>query len=196
MLVVIIYLIVVLLWVIFGLYWLSSWLYEKATHKEKPVQKRTSNGAFWVARIILIIIVIFILRTGGLGLLTNMIILYYLPLSVAGVVVVACGIGFAIWARRTLSSNWSATIVLKKGQTLTKTGPYSIVRHPIYTGMFFGAIGSFVAIGNIITLIWAVGIIIFVLNRVRVEEKLMSEKFGKEYTEYQKETKKIIPYVY
>jgi protein-S-isoprenylcysteine O-methyltransferase Ste14 len=188
--------IVGMIWIIFILYWIFSWLYEKATKKEKPVQKTTSGFAFWAVRIALIAIVIFIISNDGFSFLSNMIIPYYLVLSVAGTVLLACAISFAIWARINLSSNWSATIVIKKGQTLSKTGPYSIVRHPIYTGLFFGVIGTFLAFGSVITLIFAIGIIVFVLNRVRVEEKLMVEKFGKQYIEYQKETKKIIPFIY
>src|ERR1700733_13679177 len=143
-------LIVVLIWIIFASYWLFSWLYEKATHKDKPVQKRTSSFAFWAIRILFIAIIIFLSARGDLGLLSNTIIPYYLSLTVAGTVLLACAIGFAIWARINLSTNWSATIVLKKGQTLSKNGPYSIVRHPIYTGMLFGAIGTFLAIGSVI----------------------------------------------
>ncbi len=189
-------LMVVLIWVIFALYWLFSWIYEKATRKEKPVEKSTSHFSFWVIRIIFSVIVVFLVSRGELGLLTNTIVPYYLAVSIAGTVLLACGIGFAIWARINLSTNWSNVIVLKKGQTLTKTGPYSIVRHPIYTGLLFGAMGTFLAVGSLLTIILAVGIILFVLNRIRIEEKLMLEKFGKQYIQYQKETKKIIPFVY
>jgi protein-S-isoprenylcysteine O-methyltransferase Ste14 len=193
---VILSLIVILIWLTFAVYWAVSWLYEKATRTEKPVQKATSSLSFWLIRILVVALAIFLTANGGISALNNTVIPYYLPLAVAGTAILACGIGFAIWARRTLSTNWSGIIVLKKGQTLTKTGPYRIVRHPIYTGLFFGALGTFLAVDTIITLIFAFGVLLFVLNRVRIEEKLMLEKFGKQYVQYQKGTKKLIPFIY
>jgi len=49
-----------------------------------------------------------------------------------GAVVVAAGLGFAVWARRHLGRNWSAAVTLKKDHALIRTGPYRYVRHPIY----------------------------------------------------------------
>ncbi len=187
---------VILAWAIFILYWAGSLLYDLVTRRFKPVEKSTGSSASWLVRIALAAIVVFLIGNGRVGIFIIQVIPYSLALSIAGVIILACGVGFAVWARIHLGSNWSGTIVLKKGQTLTKTGPYSIVRHPIYTGLLFGGIGTFLAIGNMETLLFAIGMVLFTLNRVRVEEKLMLGRFGKQFAQYQKETKKIVPLLY
>jgi protein-S-isoprenylcysteine O-methyltransferase Ste14 len=82
-----------------------------------------------------------------------------------------------------------------KGQKLVTDGYYQHVRHPIYTGeifrdycfpLIFSSLYGF--------LIMTVGIV-FLLFRIRVEEKLLLEAFGEEYEEYRRHTKKLIPFI-
>jgi protein-S-isoprenylcysteine O-methyltransferase Ste14 len=58
-------------------------------------------------------------------------------ISWGGVIITATGVSFAIAARISLGENWSGRVTVKKGHELIQSGPYSITRHPIYTGMFF-----------------------------------------------------------
>src|SRR4029077_18501762 len=50
-----------------------------------------------------------------------------------GAGITAFGLLFSIWARAYLGSNWSGAIAIKQDHELITSGPYSIVRHPIYT---------------------------------------------------------------
>src|SRR6476659_2184860 len=57
-------------------------------------------------------------------------------------VLTALGMMFSIWARVSLGRNWSGRVVLKHGQELVSTGPYTLVRHPIYTGLLVALAGT------------------------------------------------------
>lgn len=78
---------------------------------------------------------------------------------------------------------------------MIQAGPYKLVRHPIYTGVFFGLFGAAMIQQEIKDLI-AIVILFIALNiKIAIEEKLLSETFW-QYTNYRKKTKKIIPFIY
>jgi protein-S-isoprenylcysteine O-methyltransferase Ste14 len=104
-----------------------------------------------------------------------------------------CSILFAIWARLTLGGNWSADAVLKKGQTLVKNGPYGIVRHPVYTGITIGIVGSAIAEDTVTGLIAIFFVLLFSYFRIKDEEKLMKERFGRDYEDYARKVKAFVP---
>ena len=66
----------------------------------------------------------------------------------SGAAVTAGGLLFAVWARRHLGKNWSQAVTLKEGHELITSGPYALVRHPIYTGLLLGFAGCAVARGE------------------------------------------------
>jgi protein-S-isoprenylcysteine O-methyltransferase Ste14 len=112
-----------------------------------------------------------------------------------GTLLVAAGLGFAIWARLYLGRNWSGVVTLKEEHALIQTGPYRMVRHPIYTGLVLALVGTAVAIGE-----WrgvlAVGcVMIGFLWKIHVEESLMAGTFP-EYAEYRRRTAALIPFIY
>ena len=65
-----------------------------------------------------------------------------------GLVLTAAGLGFTIWARRVLGTNWSAMPTIKEDHELIQRGPYRLVRHPIYTGLLLAVFGSCLAEGR------------------------------------------------
>ena len=114
---------------------------------------------------------------------------------VLGTVLLAAGLGFSVWARRHLGRNWSAQVVVKEDHALVRTGPYKYVRHPIYTGILLALLGMAVAIGE-----WrgVVGLLLALVAFARKsgeEEKRMRETFP-EYSEYERETRALVPFVY
>jgi protein-S-isoprenylcysteine O-methyltransferase Ste14 len=112
-----------------------------------------------------------------------------------GVVLVAAGLLFAIWARNVLGRNWSGTVTLKQDHELIRSGPYDYVRHPIYTGLLIAFAGSAIARGE-----WrgvlALAIAFAALwRKLRLEERWMIETFGDAYRRYQAEVRALIPFV-
>lgn len=110
-----------------------------------------------------------------------------------GWLLVLLGLGFACWARYALGRNWSGDVQLKQGHELVTHGPYRWVRHPIYTGMLLGVVGTILATGS-----W-LGLLALALvgggfwYKLRHEEHWMREQFGETYVAYMRRTKALIP---
>lgn len=110
-----------------------------------------------------------------------------------GWLLVLAGLGFACWARVVLGRNWSGTVQLKQEHELIVAGPYRWVRHPIYTGLLLGVLGTILAIGAL------AGLLVLALVgggfwlKLRHEEAWMRERFGATYVDYMRRTKALIP---
>lgn len=111
----------------------------------------------------------------------------------AGLAILVLGLSFTVWARYHLGQYWSGTIALKEGHRLIRTGPYAIVRHPIYTGVVLGMIGTAVAQGEARSILAVVLLVGSYLRKIRIEEAWLVHQFGDEYRTYQKEVKALIP---
>lgn len=123
----------------------------------------------------------------------------FLPASMVwfwiGVAVTASGLLFSVWARRYLGRNWSRAVTIKKEHELITGGPYSLVRHPIYTGLLAGLLGSALALGEWRGLV-AVGLVfIALLRKLHLEERWMRKLFGDAYENYSRHVRALIPYV-
>ena len=130
-----------------------------------------------------------------LGWLSTEIVARTFTLYWVGVAILVVGLGFSIAARRYLGTNWSGTVTLKHGHELIRSGPYRFVRHPIYTGILLGFVGSAIAIDEIRGVL-AVGLVIVAfLVKIRLEERWMIEIFGDAYHRYRAEVRALLPYV-
>lgn len=113
-----------------------------------------------------------------------------------GVGIALVGSALLQWAQVTLGKSWSDTPRMMKEQTLITSGPYRIVRHPIYTA-FILILGStlFISSNWLIGLCWAGMTILETVSRIGFEEALMIEYFGDQYREYMKKTGRLLPKV-
>lgn len=107
-------------------------------------------------------------------------------------------LGFALlqWAQATLANSWSDTPRMMKEQALITSGPYRLIRHPIYTA-FLLILGStlFISSNWLIGMCWAGMTILETISRINFEETLMLEYFGEQYREYMKKTGRLFPKV-
>jgi protein-S-isoprenylcysteine O-methyltransferase Ste14 len=83
----------------------------------------------------------------------------------------------------------------KTGAPMVETGPYAIVRHPMYAGGFLVGLGWALCIQGWLTLGFVGALFAFIDFKSRVEERWLTEKFP-EYAAYQRRVRKIIPFVY
>lgn len=113
--------------------------------------------------------------------------------NVVAVVGVALGLGFSAWARAHLGRNWSGIVTVKQDHELIRSGPYAVVRHPIYTGLLVAFAGM--AVGGGTWTGWlAVAIIATAfVRKLRIEERFMADQFGDQYTRYRREVPALIP---
>jgi protein-S-isoprenylcysteine O-methyltransferase Ste14 len=100
----------------------------------------------------------------------------------------------AVAAIRVLGKQWSFQARLVEGHRLVVAGPYSYVRHPIYTAM----LGMLLATGFVFSVWWALppSLVIFSIGtaiRVRAEERLLREAFGEDFEAYRKYVPAVIP---
>lgn len=94
-----------------------------------------------------------------------------------------------------LGENLTPVPYPKEQATLVETGPYRLVRHPIYSGIIFMAFGWALWTHGWLTLIYAAILLIFFDLKARREEQWLTEKFPA-YAAYQKRVCKLIPFVY
>ena len=114
-------------------------------------------------------------------------------LAIAAVVVTLAGMAFAVWARVYLGRNWSSAPVIKEQHRLIRSGPYRLVRHPIYSGILLALAGTFLANGKVrgvvaVLLVWIAWKI-----KSRMEEEFMVRTFGVDYEEYRRTTGALLP---
>lgn len=118
--------------------------------------------------------------------------------DVIGLLLCAAGLGWSIWARITLGSNWSGLVTLKQSHELIQDGPYRITRHPIYTGLITAFIGTFLAVMPTgVGAIYLVGITAAFTIKLRMEEKVLLEHFPEAYAAYKTKVKAaLFPWVW
>src|SRR3989344_1698465 len=116
--------------------------------------------------------------------------------QIIGMAVCVCGVIFGIWARKTLSTNWSAQVVIKENHELITTGPYAIVRHPIYTGFITTLLGTIIAINiSVLIIIAEASVVLYLWWKLKNEEKIILEQFPREYPEYKNKVRSaLIPF--
>ena len=112
-----------------------------------------------------------------------------------GVAVTASGLLFSIWARRYLGQNWSQAVSIKKDHELITGGPYSLVRHPIYTGMLMGLLGCAIALGKWRGLLAVALVFVVLFRKLRLEEHWMRSQFGETYESYARRTRALVPFI-
>lgn len=115
----------------------------------------------------------------------------------AGFVIGAYSMWWFYRIHRTLGDNWSPVLEIRREHTLVIGGPYRWVRHPMYSDMMLWAVSFALVTANwFYAAALAAGLAVLFILRIPDEEKLMTERFGGQYREYMKRTKRLIPYIY
>jgi protein-S-isoprenylcysteine O-methyltransferase Ste14 len=105
------------------------------------------------------------------------------------------GIAFTWWARIHLGRFWSNAITHKEGHKVIDTGPYGLVRHPIYTGLIVGMIATGIAVGTVTAILGAILISLGMSWKAKMEESFLSQELGPDYTTYCRRVPMIIPFL-
>lgn len=124
--------------------------------------------------------------------------LWRLPFALQWVFVAICagGIAFAWWARIHLGRLWSSTVTQKEGHRLVDSGPYAIVRHPIYTGLIAAAIAMAAVKATPLAALGCVLLVFAYLAKGGLEERFLREELGAAaYDDYSRRVPMLIPFV-
>lgn len=111
--------------------------------------------------------------------------------------VAICTLGaiLAIWSRKTLGAEWSQDVELKQGHKLVQRGPYSFMRHPIYTAHLLLGLGTAIGSGRLVAFLGVASFIVGFWIKLSQEERLLFRGFPEEYPAYKARVKALIPFV-
>jgi len=155
--------------------------------------KGTRGEWYVIAQIVLVGLVVFGPRTwaGGPTWLFPDTVLS----SVGGVVLILAGGALAVTGIMRHGSNITALPYPKEQATLIETGPYRLVRHPMYSGMVLAAFGWAFLSQGWLTIGYALLLLVFFDIKSRREEQWLKAKFT-DYVPYQQRVRKLIPFIY
>jgi protein-S-isoprenylcysteine O-methyltransferase Ste14 len=102
---------------------------------------------------------------------------------------------FAVWARIHIGRNWGAPMTQKDEPELVTSGPYHLVRHPIYSGILVAGFGTATAL----SWVWLIAVLLaglYFVYSATVEERFMTEQFPDAYPAYKRSTKMLVPFIF
>jgi protein-S-isoprenylcysteine O-methyltransferase Ste14 len=174
-------------WAIFSLYWEHA---AKTAAAAKSSESRASRRVHVFLTNIALLLEIAPIR--GVG--------RFLPVSpivmAAGLAMEAAGLALAIWARRHLGRNWSGEITVKVDHQLIRSGPYRVLRHPIYTGLLVMYLGPMLVTGEWLAVAGFAMALAAYWRKIRIEEATLDGAFGPAYGDYRRETWALVPGLY
>lgn len=178
-----------LLWIGFSLYW------GIAGRNSAPAKTPESRASKWFHQIVLnLALLLLFLPVPGL---TGWFLPERLHLLVAvGAVLQAAFMLLAIWARRHLGRNWSGEVRIGVDHELVRTGPYRLLRHPIYTAMLGMFLGTAISSSQYHALLGLAILLFAYLRKTRLEERLLQQTFGTEYEAYRRQTWALVPLLF
>ncbi len=181
----------VILWTVFGVAWILPAVFGKRTIR------RQSSGSR-ILQLVLLLVAYGLMVDGSLGwdLLNRRVVPAGTASLWSGYGLLLAGMLFAGWARIFLGGNWSSSVTLKQDHTLVRSGPYRIVRHPIYTGLLVALLGTAIVLGELRCFIGVVLAAIAWKIKSISEEALMVQEFGDQYTRYRLQVKGLVPYLW
>ncbi len=182
----------------FPVVWIAFIVYWRIKAASTKTNQRRETDASGILRALVFLIVIVLLSTTRIPARW-----LYRPLWPAGLrafwigaAITLVGLLFAVWARHHLAANWSSAVTIKQGHELIKTGPYAMVRHPIYTGILTGFLGTAIALSQVRGVVGFVLIFIVLWTKLRKEEEWMRSQFGETYASYAHQTAALVPYIF
>lgn len=115
----------------------------------------------------------------------------------AGLMLILAGIVLRFIAIRQLGKFFTVDVTIRSDHQLMQSGLYHYLRHPSYSASLLSFLGLGLVINNWLSL----GIVFFsvlfaYIHRMNTEERVLTEQFGQQYSEYIQRTRRIIPFVY
>jgi len=174
--------------------WLFSWV--AASFWSGRTQKRVATLETWTYRAVMI--------AGGILLVPwTPMVLGEKPLWHVGyggayllAAVMLVGLGLTWWARIYLGRLWSSVITRKEDHRIIDTGPYAIVRHPIYTGLIIALLATAAAEARATALVGAALVIFGIWLKASSEERFLMAELGPDlYGSYCRRVPMLVPFL-
>jgi protein-S-isoprenylcysteine O-methyltransferase Ste14 len=108
---------------------------------------------------------------------------------------IVLGFAFAWWARIYLGPVWSSSVTRKVNHRVIDSGPYALVRHPIYTGILLAVYATTAAKGTVLGIAAAVLVTVGFWLKARLEERWLCTELGTgEYSAYRRKVPMLLPF--
>jgi protein-S-isoprenylcysteine O-methyltransferase len=116
---------------------------------------------------------------------------------VAGLALIAAGIGLRAWSMVTLERFFQSRITVQPGHRVVTGGPYRYLRHPSYSGTALVLTGIALACDDVwgllaVAVLAGIGLVV----RIRAEERQLTQALGAEYERFAAGRKRLIPWVW
>lgn len=178
------------MWIAYMLYWRAMAEDVKVNERIEPAGSRLGRAALMFSGVLLLV-----MPRLPLPWLNQRFLPWGLWTFWCGAVITAGGLLFSVWGRRHLGRNWSRSVTVKQDHELITSGPYALVRHPIYTGLLTGFAGSALARGQWGGVVAVVLIFIALWRKLTLEETWMRAQFGSAYESYCRRSKALVPFL-
>jgi len=174
-------------WVSVALYWNISARSIKSTAERQNFVARLARMPVWLGFVLFIVAWVYPVGT---------VVMRRTVLS-DSVAIAICALGsfLAIWSRKTLGTEWSRDVELKQGHKLVERGPYSLMRHPIYTAHLLLGLGTAIGSGRLVAFAGLASFVVGFWIKLNQEERLLVRAFPHEYLAYKARVKALIPFV-
>ncbi|RVC61062.1 MAG: isoprenylcysteine carboxylmethyltransferase family protein [Mesorhizobium sp.] len=176
------------LWLFWVVSWLAAAFWADPAAKRAGFREEARYRALWTIGAILL----FVPAHGYVGRLR----LWMPTLTEAWICValVAVGLAFSWWARLHLGRLWSGTVTAKADHRVVDTGPYRLVRHPIYTGLLVAILATMAAKGTVWGVAGAAFLIVGIVVKARLEESFLRGELGTAYDDYARRVPMLLPF--
>lgn len=175
-------------WIVTFLYFLGSALFTNRIKRREGFRGRLLDSVFLFGGYFLMFS-----QAPFLGPLEQHFVLPKETLEIVGMVLAYVGLPLTIWSRARLGRYWSGVVALKQDHRLIQSGPYRVVRHPLYSGLILGAIGWALCLTTWSCLLWALLLVICFERRAHKEDALLASEFGAEFEAYRERTGRLMP---
>lgn len=179
------------LWICVGIFWVAGWVGSKRSARTQATGSRALQLSFELAAFYLLLYKETLPSFLRMRVLPDSMITHSMAVTLA-----AAGAAVAVWARLSLGTNWSAQVTIKEQHELVRTGPYALVRHPIYSGLLLMVLGTAVDIGQVRGFIALALAFTGWFLKSRTEDAFMEQHFGTEYVQYKQHVKGLIPGIF
>ena len=114
-------------------------------------------------------------------------------LGIVGFFATSCGMGVALWSRIVLGRYWSDKVILQTEHRLIRGGPYSCMRHPLYSGVLLAVVGTALVVGEWRGLVSFAVLLANYAIKAKREERILAERFGADFAVHAARTGFLLP---
>ena len=177
---------------VFALAWAGLGLYWAA-----PAKGPQSAEFKWYRPLrLLVLAAVFALlfwKATAVGILGKRFVPHSLPFGIAGFTAAIAGMFISSWARVSLGRYWSDKVILQTEHQLIRRGPYACMRHPLYSGVLLGVLGTALVLGEWRGLLAFAILLVNYAVKAKREERILAERFGPDFDVHVRSTGFLLP---